>query len=152
MTSGRREAYQHIHGVKRIGQFDSSAACAAAANAACLAAIRPPEEGYISTEGACGEQIGSRHTNMKALRFEHADGEWCATFGFDPEQKPVLFMKGSALELTRHRWGTSLRAVRSFLSPDRFHLRASGETDIDHDLLQVADGMCLSLLHTTRDK
>jgi hypothetical protein len=37
---------------------------------------------------------GSRHANMKELRFEAADGEWRAAFAFDPQRKAVLLVAG----------------------------------------------------------
>ena len=37
---------------------------------------------------------GSKHANMKELRFEVADGEWRAAFAFDPQRKAVLLVAG----------------------------------------------------------
>ncbi len=37
---------------------------------------------------------GSKHSNMKELRFEAADGEWRAAFAFDPERKAILLVAG----------------------------------------------------------
>lgn len=37
---------------------------------------------------------GSRHANMKELRFEAADGEWRAAFAFDPERNAVVLVAG----------------------------------------------------------
>lgn len=33
---------------------------------------------------------GSRHANMKGLRFEAADGVWRVAFAFDPRRRAVL--------------------------------------------------------------
>ena len=33
---------------------------------------------------------GSKHANMKELRFDAADGVWRAAFAFDPERKAIL--------------------------------------------------------------
>ena len=33
---------------------------------------------------------GSRHANMKELRFSAADGEWRVAFAFDPKRKAIL--------------------------------------------------------------
>jgi hypothetical protein len=33
---------------------------------------------------------GSKHDNMKELRFKAADGVWRIAFAFDPEQKAIL--------------------------------------------------------------
>jgi hypothetical protein len=37
---------------------------------------------------------GSKHANMKELRFEGADGEWRAGFAFDPERKAIVLVAG----------------------------------------------------------
>ncbi len=37
---------------------------------------------------------GSRHANMKELRFRAADGEWRVAFAFDPRRKAILLVAG----------------------------------------------------------
>jgi hypothetical protein len=37
---------------------------------------------------------GSRHANMKELRFHAADGIWRVAFAFDPRRKAVLLVAG----------------------------------------------------------
>jgi hypothetical protein len=37
---------------------------------------------------------GSRHSNMKELRFKAADGVWRVAFAFDPERKAILLVAG----------------------------------------------------------
>ena len=37
---------------------------------------------------------GSRHANMKELRFSAVDGEWCVAFAFDPKRKAILLVGG----------------------------------------------------------
>jgi hypothetical protein len=37
---------------------------------------------------------GSRHDNMKELRFKTAGGVWRVAFAFDPEQKAILLVAG----------------------------------------------------------
>lgn len=37
---------------------------------------------------------GSKHANMKELRFEASGGEWRAAFAFDPQRKAVLLAAG----------------------------------------------------------
>jgi hypothetical protein len=37
---------------------------------------------------------GSRHANMKELRFSAADGEWRAAFAFDRRRKAILLVAG----------------------------------------------------------
>jgi hypothetical protein len=37
---------------------------------------------------------GSRHANMKELRFSAADGEWRVAFAFDTKRKGILLVAG----------------------------------------------------------
>ncbi|MGD1098063.1 MAG: type II toxin-antitoxin system RelE/ParE family toxin [Bryobacteraceae bacterium] len=37
---------------------------------------------------------GSRHPNMKELRFDAADGAWRVAFAFDPNRKAILLVAG----------------------------------------------------------
>ena len=37
---------------------------------------------------------GSRHANMKELRFRAADGEWRVAFAFDPQRTAILLVAG----------------------------------------------------------
>jgi hypothetical protein len=37
---------------------------------------------------------GSRHSNMKELRFTAADGVWRVAFAFDPERHAILLVAG----------------------------------------------------------
>ena len=37
---------------------------------------------------------GSRHSNMKELRFSAADGEWRVAFAFEPRRKAILLVCG----------------------------------------------------------
>ncbi|MGX1101487.1 type II toxin-antitoxin system RelE/ParE family toxin [Amorphus sp. MBR-141] len=37
---------------------------------------------------------GSRHANMKELRFDANDGFWRVAFAFDPERKGILLVAG----------------------------------------------------------
>ena len=37
---------------------------------------------------------GSKHANMKELRFEAGDGVWRAAFAFDPARRAVLLVAG----------------------------------------------------------
>src|SRR5438309_9776960 len=37
---------------------------------------------------------GSRHTNMKELRFRAADGEWRVAFAFDTKRTAILLVAG----------------------------------------------------------
>ena len=37
---------------------------------------------------------GSRHANMKELRFKAADGVWRVAFAFDPKRQAILLVAG----------------------------------------------------------
>jgi len=37
---------------------------------------------------------GSRHANMKELRFQAADGVWRVAFAFDPQRRAILLVCG----------------------------------------------------------
>ena len=37
---------------------------------------------------------GSRHANMKELRFDAADGAWRVAFAFDPKRQAILLVGG----------------------------------------------------------
>ena len=37
---------------------------------------------------------GSRHTNMKEMRFAAANGAWRLAFAFDPERRAILLVAG----------------------------------------------------------
>jgi hypothetical protein len=37
---------------------------------------------------------GSRHANMKELRFKASDGVWRVAFAFDPKQRAILLVAG----------------------------------------------------------
>lgn len=37
---------------------------------------------------------GSKHANMKELRFDAADGVWRAAFAFDPKRRAILLVGG----------------------------------------------------------
>jgi hypothetical protein len=43
----------------------------------------------------CDTLNGSKHANMKELRFTLADGEWRIAFAFDPLRQAILLVGGS---------------------------------------------------------
>jgi hypothetical protein len=43
----------------------------------------------------CDTLNGSRHANMKELRFTLPDGEWRIAFAFDPQRQAILLVGGS---------------------------------------------------------
>ena len=47
---------------------------------------------------------GSRHANMKKLRFSAADGEWRVAFAFDPKRKAILLVAGDKSGASERRF------------------------------------------------
>lgn len=53
---------------------------------------------------------GSRHANMKELRFAAADGVWRAAYAFDPERQAVLLVAGDKSGQSEKRFYRTLIA------------------------------------------
>jgi hypothetical protein len=53
---------------------------------------------------------GSRHSNMKELRFDAADGVWRVAFAFDPSRKAILLVGGDKSGTKERRFYKSLIA------------------------------------------
>jgi hypothetical protein len=47
---------------------------------------------------------GSRHANMKELRFDAADGVWRVAFAFDPNRKAILLVAGDKSGVSEKRF------------------------------------------------
>jgi hypothetical protein len=47
---------------------------------------------------------GSRHANMKELRFDATDGVWRVAFAFDPDRKAVLLAAGDKSGISERRF------------------------------------------------
>lgn len=47
---------------------------------------------------------GSRHANMKELRFPAAGGVWRVAFAFDPERKAILLVAGDKSGVAERRF------------------------------------------------
>ncbi len=67
----------------------------------------------------CGPQLGrphadtlkgSKHSNMKELRFEASDGEWRAAFAFDAERKAIVLVAGDKAGRSQKRFYKQLIA------------------------------------------
>jgi hypothetical protein len=54
---------------------------------------------------------GSRHANMKELRFDTDGGVWRAAFAFDPLRKAVVLVAGNKSGSSERRFYKSLVAV-----------------------------------------
>ena len=53
---------------------------------------------------------GSRHANMKELRFNADDGVWRVAFAFDPERQAILLVAGDKAGVAQKRFYKSLIA------------------------------------------
>ncbi len=67
---------------------------------------------------------GSRHANMKELRFDAADGVWRVAFAFDPKRSAVLLVAGDTSGGGEKRFYRQLIAK----ADDRFDKHLSGTT------------------------
>jgi hypothetical protein len=69
---------------------------------------------------------GSRHANMKELRFRAADGVWRVAFAFDPERQAILLVAGDKAGVAQKRFykGLITKADNRFTG----HLKAMKET------------------------
>jgi len=47
---------------------------------------------------------GSKHANMKELRFQAADGVWRVTYAFDPKREGILLMAGDKSGVSEKRF------------------------------------------------
>jgi len=47
---------------------------------------------------------GSRHKNMKELRFAAADGQWRVAFAFDPRRRAILLVAGDKAGVSSKRF------------------------------------------------
>jgi hypothetical protein len=53
---------------------------------------------------------GSRHANMKELRFQAGDGVWRVAYAFDPERKAILLVAGDKSGVSQKRFYRTLIA------------------------------------------
>ncbi|MFL5030351.1 MAG: type II toxin-antitoxin system RelE/ParE family toxin [Xanthobacteraceae bacterium] len=47
---------------------------------------------------------GSKHTNMKELRFDAMRGVWRVAFAFDPRRQGILLVAGDKSGVSQHRF------------------------------------------------
>jgi hypothetical protein len=69
---------------------------------------------------------GSKHANMKELRFKAADGVWRVAFAFDPERQAIVLVAGDKAGVAQRRFYKGLIAK----ADSRFtkHLKKLKET------------------------
>ena len=53
---------------------------------------------------------GSKHSNMKELRFTADDGVWRVAFAFDPARKAIILVAGDKTEVAQKRFYKALIA------------------------------------------
>lgn len=70
---------------------------------------------------------GSKHANMKELRFDAADGVWRVAFAFDTLRKAVFLVAGDK------SGGSEMRFYRSLV--------AMADKRFDHHLAQQGEGL-----------
>jgi hypothetical protein len=51
---------------------------------------------------------GSKHANMKELRFKAADGVWRVAFAFDPKRQAILLVAGDKAGVAQRRFYSAL--------------------------------------------
>jgi hypothetical protein len=89
----------------------------------------PPLTGLLRQFGPqlrrphCDTLNGSKHANMKELRFTLPDGEWRIAFAFDPRRQAILLVGGSKSGTNERRFYRDLIRV----ADERFnaHLKKS---------------------------
>ena len=72
---------------------------------------------------------GSKHANMKELRFEAADGEWRAAFAFDPERNAIMLVAGDKSGGSQKRFYRSLIAKADIRFSDHLENLKSGKKE-----------------------
>ncbi len=69
---------------------------------------------------------GSKHANMKELRFKAADGTWRVAFAFDPERRAILLVAGDKTCVAQRRFYGAL--IRKADVRFAAHLKSLKET------------------------
>ena len=77
--------------------------------AACLALLA--EFGPTLKRPHCDTLKGSRHANMKELRFAADDGVWRLAFAFDPARSAILLVAGDKSGVSEKRFYKKLIAT-----------------------------------------
>ena len=71
---------------------------------------------------------GSRHANMKELRFKAADGVWRVAFAFDPERQAILLVAGDKSGVAQKRFYKVLITTADKRFDDHLAALAAKET------------------------
>lgn len=70
---------------------------------------------------------GSRHANMKELRFDAADGVWRVAFAFDPKRQAILLIVGDKAGVVQKRFYKRLIATADMRFDDHLTALAAKE-------------------------
>ena len=62
---------------------------------------------------------GSRHKNMKELRFYADDGVWRIAFAFDPKKKAILLVAGNKAGTSEKRFYKIPKPLTTITNPDQ---------------------------------
>lgn len=73
----------------------------------------------------CDGLKGSKHANMKELRFTLPDGEWRIAFAFDPRRQAILLVGGSKSGISERKFYKQLIRVADTRFTD--HIRILSE-------------------------
>jgi hypothetical protein len=73
---------------------------------------------------------GSRHGNMKELRFDADGGAWRIAYAFDPRRKAILLVGGDKGGITKRRFYRNLlRVADARLDQHLQHLRSKRKSE-----------------------
>ncbi|MCV0382811.1 MAG: type II toxin-antitoxin system RelE/ParE family toxin [Erythrobacter sp.] len=72
---------------------------------------------------------GSRHANMKELRFKADDGVWRVAFAFDPERQAILLVAGDKAGVAQKRFYKTLIATADKRFDEHLAALAAKEKD-----------------------
>lgn len=77
----------------------------------------------------CDTLKGSKHPNMKELRFTVPDGEWRVAFAFDPRRAAILLVAGNKSGTNERRFYRQLLRTADARFETHLHALQRGEED-----------------------
>ena len=77
----------------------------------------------------CDTLKGSKHTNMKELRFTLPDGEWRVAFAFDPRRSAILLVAGNKSGMNERRFYRQLIRTADARFEAHLHARQQGKEE-----------------------
>lgn len=70
---------------------------------------------------------GSKHANMKEMRFSADGGEWRVAFAFDPDRQAILLVAGDKSGVSQNRFYKRLVATADLRFSEHLQNRKSGK-------------------------